>query len=52
MVAVANLAVAQKRGPSRRIDEQEKTEIKAAIVRLQRAGTLESKRLDGEPEEE
>ena len=52
MVAVANLAVAQKRGPGRRIDEKEKTEMKATIVRLQRAGTLELKSLDDEPEEE
>jgi hypothetical protein len=51
MVAVANLAVVQ-RNPGRQIDEQEQTEMKATIVRLQRAGTQEVRSLDNMSEVE
>jgi len=51
MVAVANLAVAQKRGDGRLVDESEKTEMRATILRLKRAGTMEVMSLSDEEEE-
>jgi hypothetical protein len=41
MVAVANLAVAQRRGDGVVVDDAEKKEMRATIVRLQRAGTMD-----------
>ena len=52
MVAVANLAIVRKESTGRRIDEREQTEMKATIVRLQRAGTLKVSSLDDNSEEE
>jgi hypothetical protein len=52
MVAVANLAVVQRRAPGRRINEREQTEMRATIVRLQRAGTFEAMSVSEMTEEE
>ncbi|KAF2640620.1 hypothetical protein P280DRAFT_469358 [Massarina eburnea CBS 473.64] len=46
MVAVANLAVAQKNGFGRQVDDREKSEMRAAIVQLQKTGTVDMKALD------
>lgn len=39
MVAVANLGIANRNAAGRRVNEQERAEMRATIVRLQRAGT-------------
>jgi hypothetical protein len=52
MVAVANLAVMQRTGLGRRIDERDKTDMRANIVRLQRAVTLDAASLEDQSEEE
>lgn len=52
MLAVADLAIKQKAKTSRGIDDQEQTEMKATIARLQRAGTLRARDFDDDPEDE
>ncbi|KAH7408604.1 hypothetical protein DE146DRAFT_752730 [Phaeosphaeria sp. MPI-PUGE-AT-0046c] len=52
MVAVANLAMARRRGHSQRFNPEEQADLKATIVKIQRMNTLDVNESDNESEEE
>jgi hypothetical protein len=52
MVTVAHLAITQKGGRRRNIDEEEEAELRTTIIRLQRSGTTDVKSIISDMSEE